>query len=113
MLFHFSLCLSHSLFFFILLQRKKTHIHNIRNAFKIQFITINLLIPILWIISYHAEKDINDDVFGAMNVGMKGILVKTGKYIANIEAKYSNQPTKIVDTFANAVDWLIAEQFTI
>lgn len=48
-----------------------------------------------------------------MNVGMKGILVKTGKYITNIETKYSNQPTKIVDTFANAVDWLITEQFDI
>ena len=42
-------------------------------------------------------KDINDDIFGAMDVGMKGILVKTGKYIENIETKYTNQPTHIAD----------------
>ncbi|XP_031622085.1 haloacid dehalogenase-like hydrolase domain-containing protein 2 isoform X2 [Contarinia nasturtii] len=57
--------------------------------------------------------DINDDIFGAMNVGIKGILVKTGKYIANIEDKYPNKPTKIVDSFADAVDWLISENFTV
>lgn len=59
------------------------------------------------------QKDINDDIFGAMNVGMKGILVKTGKYIENIEKKYTNKPTHIADSFAAAVDWLIAEQFNI
>lgn len=58
-------------------------------------------------------KDINDDVFGAMNVGMKGILVKTGKYIENIETKHTKQPTHIADSFAAAVDWLIGKQFTI
>lgn len=58
-------------------------------------------------------KDINDDILGAMNVGMKGILVKTGKYINNIEKKYPNKPTKIADSFADAVDWLINEQFII
>ncbi|XP_055311141.1 haloacid dehalogenase-like hydrolase domain-containing protein 2 isoform X2 [Sitodiplosis mosellana] len=57
--------------------------------------------------------DINDDIFGAQNVGMKGILVKTGKYIDNIEAKYSNKPTKIAESFADAVDWLISEQFVV
>lgn len=48
-----------------------------------------------------------------MNVGMKGILVKTGKYINNIEGKYPNKPTKIADSFAEAVDWLINEQFSL
>lgn len=60
-----------------------------------------------------AEKDINDDIFGAMNVGIKGILVKTGKYIENIETKYPNKPTKIAASFSDAVDWLLAEQFSI
>lgn len=58
-------------------------------------------------------KDINDDIFGAMNVGMKGILVKTGKYIENIETKYTNKPTHIADSFAASVDWLIGKQFNI
>lgn len=58
-------------------------------------------------------KDINDDIFGAQNVNIKGILVRTGKYIDNIEAKYPNQPTRIVDTFADAVDWLMSQHFSI
>lgn len=58
-------------------------------------------------------KDLNDDVCGAMNIGMKGILVKTGKYIANIEATAKVQPTRVCDSFAAAVDWLIQEQLTI
>lgn len=59
------------------------------------------------------KKDINDDILGAMNVGLKGILVKTGKYIDKIEEKYPNKPTKIVDTFADAMEWLINENFCI
>lgn len=59
------------------------------------------------------EKDINDDIFGAQNIGIKGILVKTGKYIDNIEAKYSNKPTKIADSFADAIDWLISKDFVV
>lgn len=61
----------------------------------------------------YGKKDINDDIFGAMNVGMKGVLVKTGKYIENIEDKYPNKPAHIADSFASAVDWLIAEKFNI
>lgn len=74
----------------------------------------NLLIFRLYgFIFFFVIKDINDDIFGAMNVGMKGILVKTGKYIDNIEEQYPNKPTKIADSFADAVDWLINEQFII
>lgn len=58
-------------------------------------------------------QDINDDVFGGMNVGMKGILVKTGKYITGIETKYSQKPTNICNSFADAVNWLIEENFVI
>lgn len=59
------------------------------------------------------EKDINDDIFGAMNAGLKGILVKTGKYINNIEEKYPDKPTKIANSFADAVELLIKENFHI
>lgn len=48
-----------------------------------------------------------------MNVGMKGILVKTGKYIDGIEQRSETQPTRIVDTFSHAVDLLIAANFRI
>lgn len=44
---------------------------------------------------------------------MKGILVKTGKYIENIETTARIPPTKVIDTFADAIDWLINEKFTI
>lgn len=48
-----------------------------------------------------------------MNVGMKGILVKTGKYIENIESTAVNPPTKVIDSFADAVDWLLQHKLTI
>lgn len=41
-----------------------------------------------------------------MNIGMKGFLVKTGKYIEN-----GNEPrpaaTEIFNTFSDAVDWIV------
>lgn len=48
-----------------------------------------------------------------MKAGMKGILVRTGKYLKNIEATASHPPTKVIDTFATAVDWLLQEKLTI
>lgn len=48
-----------------------------------------------------------------MNIGIKGILVKTGKYIQNIETKYNKQPTRIVETFADAVELLIKSDFVL
>lgn len=48
-----------------------------------------------------------------MNIGMKGILVKTGKYIDNIECRYEKQPTSIVETFSDAVDFLLDQNFYI
>lgn len=48
-----------------------------------------------------------------MNVGMKGILVKTGKYIDKIECEYEKQPTGIVETFSDAVDFLCDQHFFI
>lgn len=45
-----------------------------------------------------------DDVQGAMNVGMKGILVKTGKYLPDV--KIDHPPTALLDNFAEAVKFL-------
>lgn len=44
---------------------------------------------------------------------MKGILVKTGKYIKDIEQTARLPPTKVMETFADAIDWLIQENFTV
>ncbi|XP_011189365.2 haloacid dehalogenase-like hydrolase domain-containing protein 2 [Zeugodacus cucurbitae] len=49
--------------------------------------------------------DPNDDVAGAMKLGLKGIQVKTGKYLPNIAV--TEQPTVIVENFSEAVDWII------
>lgn len=48
-----------------------------------------------------------------MDIGIKGILVRTGKYIENIESKYSKKPTRIADSFADAIEWLITSNFEI
>jgi len=50
-------------------------------------------------------QDANDDIVGAMSVGMQGILVKTGKYLPDV--KPSPPPTALVENFSEAVDWII------
>lgn len=51
-------------------------------------------------------QDAIDDVNGAMAIGMKGILVKTGKYLPT--ARLDCEPTAILDNFSAAVDWIAA-----
>lgn len=55
-------------------------------------------------------QDPLDDIKGAMEIGMKGILVKTGKYRSDITAP---QPIKIADNFSSAVEFLIDNNFNI
>ncbi|XP_037030270.1 haloacid dehalogenase-like hydrolase domain-containing protein 2 [Bradysia coprophila] len=55
--------------------------------------------------------DPRDDIEGAMKVGMKGILVRTGKYRADVAV--DPPPTATLDNFAAAVDWLFERNFTI
>lgn len=50
--------------------------------------------------------DVMDDVHGAMAVGMKGILVKTGKYLPGAE-NIQPSPTAVVDNFSQAVDLIL------
>ena len=52
----------------------------------------------------------DDDVQGALNAGMHGILVKTGKYRQNDENKIDN-PTYVAENFADAVDFIV-QNFT-
>ncbi|CAD6996849.1 haloacid dehalogenase-like hydrolase domain-containing protein 2 [Ceratitis capitata] len=48
-----------------------------------------------------------DDIAGAMKLGLKGIQVKTGKYLADV--MITPPPTVVVENFSEAVDWLIAK----
>lgn len=41
-----------------------------------------------------------------MNIGMKGFLVKTGKYIEK-ENEPKPYATEIFNTFADAVEWIV------
>lgn len=50
-------------------------------------------------------KDIKDDILGAMEIGMKAIQVKTGKYMADVKAQ--QKPTALVENFADAVNWIL------
>ncbi|XP_055707625.1 haloacid dehalogenase-like hydrolase domain-containing protein 2 [Phlebotomus papatasi] len=50
--------------------------------------------------------DAVDDIEGAMKLGMKGLLVKTGKYLPNTTS--NPPPTATLDNFAAAVDWIEA-----
>ncbi|KAK4311911.1 hypothetical protein Pmani_016622 [Petrolisthes manimaculis] len=51
--------------------------------------------------------DARDDVCGAMTAGLRGILVKTGKYRAGDEDKVDPVPSFVADDFSRAVDYLI------
>ncbi|XP_034945128.1 haloacid dehalogenase-like hydrolase domain-containing protein 2 [Chelonus insularis] len=55
--------------------------------------------------------DVRGDVEGAQAVGIKGILVQTGKYRPNDEALISPAPSKIVPSFVEAIDEIFNELF--
>lgn len=50
--------------------------------------------------------DVRDDIGGAQNAGMRGILVRTGKYRENDEMKITPPPFQVVDSFADAVNFI-------
>ncbi|KAJ3302336.1 Suppressor of Sensor Kinase (SLN1), partial [Blyttiomyces sp. JEL0837] len=52
--------------------------------------------------------DVRDDVGGAMALGMKGVLVKTGKYRPLDESKHGVTPTRVVSDFSEAVDLILS-----
>lgn len=51
--------------------------------------------------------DVRDDIHGAMNAGLKGILVKTGKYRTGDESSIEPKPSFVADNFAHAVDYIM------
>lgn len=53
--------------------------------------------------------DVRDDVLGAQSVGMKGVLVRTGKYQAGDEMSLQDGPWMVVDSFAEFVDLLVRD----
>lgn len=54
-------------------------------------------------------KDVVDDVLGALNAGIKGILVKTGKYKTGDETKIKPKPTAVVPNFPEAVETILSQ----
>ncbi|XP_066597038.1 haloacid dehalogenase-like hydrolase domain-containing protein 2 [Prorops nasuta] len=51
--------------------------------------------------------DVNDDVAGAQAIGIKGILVQTGKYRENDENTIDPPPTKVCPSIVEAIDAII------
>nr|CAI5835733.1 unnamed protein product [Callosobruchus analis] len=54
--------------------------------------------------------DVTDDIQGAMNAGLKGYLVQTGKYKAGDENKINPSPTVVVPSFVEAVDKILSNK---
>jgi len=48
--------------------------------------------------------DVVGDIGGAQGIGIRGILVKTGKYREGDEARYGITPAGIVKNFQDAID---------
>lgn len=54
--------------------------------------------------------DVRDDVGGAQAAGLRGVLVRTGKYRPGDETKHEDiQPEQTVENFAAAVDFVLGE----
>ncbi|KAI8743592.1 haloacid dehalogenase hydrolase domain-containing protein 2 isoform X1 [Biomphalaria glabrata] len=53
-----------------------------------------------------SDYDAKDDIEGAQSVGMKGVLVQTGKYREN-EKRINPQSFKVVQNFSQAVDFIL------
>lgn len=51
--------------------------------------------------------DVKDDVAGAQNAGIQGILVRTGKYRDGDEDAITPAPTRVCESFVQAVDHII------
>ncbi|KAH7951674.1 hypothetical protein HPB52_011201 [Rhipicephalus sanguineus] len=51
--------------------------------------------------------DVRDDIDGAQQVGIRGILVQTGKYMVGDEIKIENRPWALVPSFVDAVDMIL------
>ncbi|KAJ8957563.1 hypothetical protein NQ318_020603 [Aromia moschata] len=51
--------------------------------------------------------DVSDDILGAMNAGLKGYLVQTGKYKMGDEQKITPPPTAVFPSFVEAVDEIL------
>jgi len=56
--------------------------------------------------------DVLNDIHGAQEVGMKGLLVRTGKYRAGDETSITPPPFAVCDDFAEAVDLIINSENT-
>ncbi|KAJ8929717.1 hypothetical protein NQ314_017564 [Rhamnusium bicolor] len=53
--------------------------------------------------------DVTDDILGAIQAGMKGYLVQTGKYTSGDEYKITPAPTAVFPNFVEAVEDILAE----
>lgn len=51
--------------------------------------------------------DAEADVAGAQAAGMRGVLVRTGKYRAGDETRYSPPPDAVAEDIAGAVTWIL------
>lgn len=54
-------------------------------------------------------QDVTDDIQGAMNAGLMGYLVKTGKYRSGDEHKITPPPTAVFNSFVEAVDKILEQ----
>ncbi|XP_017880172.1 haloacid dehalogenase-like hydrolase domain-containing protein 2 [Ceratina calcarata] len=54
--------------------------------------------------------DVNDDIAGAQAVGIRGVLVQTGKYRHGDENKIVPPPAKVCSSFVQAVDCILNKE---
>ncbi|XP_050412240.1 haloacid dehalogenase-like hydrolase domain-containing protein 2 [Patella vulgata] len=58
---------------------------------------------------YMVGDDVRDDIGGSQAIGMKGLLVRSGKYRPGDENKIEPPPYNVVNNFSEAVEIILAE----
>jgi ribonucleotide monophosphatase NagD (HAD superfamily) len=59
----------------------------------------------------HGGDDAESDIAGALGAGLAAaVLVRTGKYRAGDETRFSPRPTTTVADLSAAVDWIVAQR---
>ncbi|KAE9002653.1 hypothetical protein PR003_g18181 [Phytophthora rubi] len=53
--------------------------------------------------------DVRQDVHGAMGLGLRGVLVQTGKYRSGDEAEIDPSPSYVATGFPDAVEWILKQ----
>lgn len=75
----------------------------------VEILASYLLYSITFSHVFFCQQDVTDDIQGAMNAGLMGYLVQTGKYSPGDENKIKPGPTAVFPSFVEAVNKILEQ----